>query len=625
MHKLNLSALVSGAVVSAIALTDAAWQAVGSRPPPWDETLHHTPVIVAVTGAHILLYVLCTAILLRYTRQIDVNRVARWARLLLATDFAVLAAGMVVYLTLWHATTPDHGAGAVLFGVSFGLMFLLSTGLGLALLRRPQFRRCALVLAAPLLLVPLVAVLGAFTSWGHPAYAETAIYLGVPLLGLAAEANHRSGSTGWSSASSSTSGDLASKAAPAAPARPRPGARSIQGHRSITRRLAVLVTAAGTIIAGLLTGAPAATAGTAAGGQTVEVVVKRDRTVVMPASIRPGVTTFQITSRRDAVFQVIRPDTGYTRPEFMRDAAAAFTKNNLKALRRLEANTTLYGGTPAAPGKPGVGSVKLSTGTYWALDFTAVAHVKPFAVTGSSVGGTLTGTRIAAVGEQAWAKSPKHIPTHGQILFTEQGHREPLPDPGAAGQGEDDQGLRHLGQARWKGQPSGEPEASRGHRRDQWRHQHEPPVPAHTGPLRPDLLLARRERGRQAPRAARDVPGHQRPLSHAGEASTECHSPRCTSPRGVTFLARYRIRIPTLTGRWGSWSVADKKAAASPTWVTRQGHVVTRHPPPADQVGADHEADHHEHPCNGFSHANDFDCRPATSCWNLGATWKAQP
>lgn len=59
--------------------------------------------------------------------------------------------------------------------------------------------------------------------------------------------------------------------------------------------------------------------------------------------------------------------------------------------------------------------------------------------------------------------------------------------------------------------------------------------------------------------------------------------------------------------------------------ITRQGRVVTRHQPRADQVGADHEADHHAHPCNGFSHASDFDRRPATSCWNLGATWKAQP
>jgi hypothetical protein len=188
MNMLNRSALASGAAVSVIALTDAAWRALDSNPPPWDESFHHTTLAAVITVAHVLVYLLCAAILLRYAPEIDVNPVARWTRRLLAADFLVLSAAYVVYLTVWDATTPEDGMGAAVFGISFGLMFVLPTMLGLALLRRPVFRICALVLASPLLIIPLVVALAAFTKWGHPGYAETAVYLGVPLLGLAAEA-----------------------------------------------------------------------------------------------------------------------------------------------------------------------------------------------------------------------------------------------------------------------------------------------------------------------------------------------------------------------------------------------------------------------------------------------------
>jgi hypothetical protein len=193
---------------------------------------------------------------------------------------------------------------------------------------------------------------------------------------------------------------------------------------SITRRLAVVLTAVGTVSAGFVSGATtttAAGAGPAAGGQRVHVVIKRDHTIVMPRSIRPGVTTFKIASRRNAQLQLVRPAADYTRRELARDANAAFTKNNLRALRRFEANTTLYGGMPSAPGERGVVSVDLPAGSYWALDvqpsLIRAVDVKRFTVTGDSVGGTLTGITIAAVGEHAWARSPRRIPTSGRILF----------------------------------------------------------------------------------------------------------------------------------------------------------------------------------------------------------------
>lgn len=196
---------------------------------------------------------------------------------------------------------------------------------------------------------------------------------------------------------------------------------------SMTRRLAVVATALGTVTAGLMAGAPTSTASVAdarsaaAGGQVVNVVVNRNRTLTMPGTIRPGLTNFRITSRRAASFQILQTAPGYTPREAARDANAAFTKNNLKALRRFEANTTLLGGVDTRPEKPTRMSVKLPRGSYWALDVSAPlldpAKVFGFTVSGTSVGGRNTGRIIRAVDSTKWGKLSQHLPTQGRIWF----------------------------------------------------------------------------------------------------------------------------------------------------------------------------------------------------------------
>ncbi len=97
---------------------------------------------------------------------------------------------------------------------------------------------------------------------------------------------------------------------------------------SMSRRLAVVATALGTVAAGLFTGATVSTANAssatsaAAPGQTVEVFVKRDHIVVMPTEIRPGVSKFVVSSRRAAGFQIVQAAPGYTKAEAMRDINA---------------------------------------------------------------------------------------------------------------------------------------------------------------------------------------------------------------------------------------------------------------------------------------------------------------
>ncbi len=197
---------------------------------------------------------------------------------------------------------------------------------------------------------------------------------------------------------------------------------------SMSRRLAVLGTALGTVAAGLFSGAPMSMGSTTeagsappAAGQSVHVLIKPDHTVVMPGSIRPGFTTFDITSRRAASFQILRPAPGYTAGEATRDANAAFTRNNMRALRRFEANTTLLGGISSRPDRPARMSVRLPKGSYWAIDVSPrlldPAKAAGFEVSGQFVGGRHSGHIIRAVDSTTWGKVTPRIPTRGRIWF----------------------------------------------------------------------------------------------------------------------------------------------------------------------------------------------------------------
>ena len=192
---------------------------------------------------------------------------------------------------------------------------------------------------------------------------------------------------------------------------------------SMSRRLAVVATALGTVAAGLVSGAAvsSADASSAVATQTVEVFIKRDHTVVMPTEIRPGVSKFQVSSRRAAGFQIVQAAPGYSKAQLMRDVDAGLGKNRMKALRRFEANVTLLGGVSTTRTRSATMSVNLDAGTYWAIDTMPQnldpAKVLSFEVTGESVGGTLSGHVIRATGEHTWGKVTPRIPTKGRIWF----------------------------------------------------------------------------------------------------------------------------------------------------------------------------------------------------------------
>ena len=190
----------------------------------------------------------------------------------------------------------------------------------------------------------------------------------------------------------------------------------------MSRRLAVAVTALGTVVACLVSGAAVNSAHASAdAGQTVTVFVQRDHTIQMPTTIHAGVTTFQVASARRAGFQIARTTKGYTKKAAMRDITAAFTKHNMRALKRFESKVTLLGGIPSTPNQAATMATRLREGTYWALD-TSPARLDPsktltFEVAGATVRGRLSGHVIQAVGQATWGKLSRQIPTQGQIWF----------------------------------------------------------------------------------------------------------------------------------------------------------------------------------------------------------------
>ena len=100
----------------------------------------------------------------------------------------------------------------------------------------------------------------------------------------------------------------------------------------------------------------AAPAQSVAATPPVAVTISAKRVVTMPTVIQPGVNTFSVTSaaKKGSAFQLVRPAAGYTPAEAARDIEKGLDGNNIKALKRFEANITLLGGmgvTKDAPNK----------------------------------------------------------------------------------------------------------------------------------------------------------------------------------------------------------------------------------------------------------------------------------
>jgi hypothetical protein len=182
MMQLERSALGAAVVLSVVSIGDAVLRATGDVVPPWDDEAGTPWVIVGFNLVMAATFALLAAVLVRNAEWIDQGRGARrWIRRLLAADLAVLVAGYLLVSVL-----DSEGAGAVA-GVTFLAMFVLGAALGAVLLGRAEVRLPAVLMAGSIPIIGLTLAVEALApGWGHPGYAETALYLGIALLGLTA-------------------------------------------------------------------------------------------------------------------------------------------------------------------------------------------------------------------------------------------------------------------------------------------------------------------------------------------------------------------------------------------------------------------------------------------------------
>jgi hypothetical protein len=179
MKQLEKAALGAAVVLSVVSIGDAVLRATTDVVPPWDDEFGTGWVLLATNLVMAATFALLAAVLVRNAERIDEGSGSRrWIRRILAVDLAVLAAGFVFSYLL------DSEVWGGVAGITFIVMFVLGVALGASLLPRSDVRLPAALMVA---VVPVIGLTFALESlapgWGHPGYAETALYLGIALLG----------------------------------------------------------------------------------------------------------------------------------------------------------------------------------------------------------------------------------------------------------------------------------------------------------------------------------------------------------------------------------------------------------------------------------------------------------
>jgi hypothetical protein len=180
MTRTGTAAVTIAIIGSAFSLVDAVYGGITGHATIWDDASGHRWAIAAVNVLLIALFAVLVAVVVQQADRIDgASRPARWIRRPLLVDLAVLAGVFVIGTVLGRYPAPVE----LVAGIAFMLMFLLGAGLGLSLLRRRDLRVAAILLSAPLALIPVAALVDALApGWGHPGYAESALYLGLAIL-----------------------------------------------------------------------------------------------------------------------------------------------------------------------------------------------------------------------------------------------------------------------------------------------------------------------------------------------------------------------------------------------------------------------------------------------------------
>jgi peptidoglycan/LPS O-acetylase OafA/YrhL len=182
MMQLERTTLGAAVVLSVVSVVDAILRATSEAVPPWDDEFGTPWVLLATNLVMAVTFALLSAVLVRNAERIDEGSgPVRWIRRVLAVDLAILASGFVL------VNVSDAEVLGAVAGLTFLAMFALGAVLGGALLRRPDLRLPAGLMVGAVPVIALSFALEALApGWGHPGYAETALYMGIALLGLTA-------------------------------------------------------------------------------------------------------------------------------------------------------------------------------------------------------------------------------------------------------------------------------------------------------------------------------------------------------------------------------------------------------------------------------------------------------
>lgn len=197
MKLLPVAAVSTAAALSAFALSDAAFNALTpSGIAPWDPEGASELMLRALNLLHGIPYLLFTAVLMTYRRQIDQDsRALPRLRKILAGCYAILGlffsfAGL--FAPRLGTDTPEWLSAAIF--VPFLGSFIVSIPLGLLLLKHHRMQLSGWLLASPIIVLPLTIVLESTSRWAHPAYLETVVNLGTALISVAAASERGIGS-----------------------------------------------------------------------------------------------------------------------------------------------------------------------------------------------------------------------------------------------------------------------------------------------------------------------------------------------------------------------------------------------------------------------------------------------
>jgi hypothetical protein len=187
MTRTARAAMIAAVLTSAISIADGVYHGLTGQF-LLNEDINPRVVTVSFDALLAVTFALLAVVLMQQADRVDAGgRVVRWIRRLmqgvLALPALAFAAGLAVDRTA--ETSTIHRIWDVAGGISFVLMFMVGIVLGVCLLRRPDLRVAAVLMAAPAALIPLLFLVQALApGWAHPAYAETALYIGLALLGF---------------------------------------------------------------------------------------------------------------------------------------------------------------------------------------------------------------------------------------------------------------------------------------------------------------------------------------------------------------------------------------------------------------------------------------------------------